>query len=189
MVGDVPITRYWLIPTEVRPKMFTPHPSMSSDEIRERTQSVWDSFYNWSAIWRRSSLHANSPRPRSRSCSFPSSIARCTPERASPPTAHAARSRRGGRVGPPSNARDCSKPDRCPNCNLLHGNMLTQWGQPERSTFRALRSLSPSCTKRNRAYSDPNVLGRYGRLGFAESSPTTVVHSRTYQRLTSPLAT
>jgi radical SAM superfamily enzyme YgiQ (UPF0313 family) len=54
MVGDVPITRYWLIPTEVRPKMFTPHPSMSSDEIRERTQKVWDRFYNWSAIWQRS---------------------------------------------------------------------------------------------------------------------------------------
>jgi len=54
LVGDVPITRYWLIPIAVRPKMFTPHPSMSSDEIRERTQRVWDRFYNWSAIWRRS---------------------------------------------------------------------------------------------------------------------------------------
>ena len=54
MVGDVPITRYWLIPTEVRPKMFTPHPTMSSDEIRERTQKVWDRFYTWGAIWERS---------------------------------------------------------------------------------------------------------------------------------------
>ena len=54
MVGDVPITRYWMIPTEVRPKMFTPHPTMSSDEIRERTQKVWDRFYNWQAIWERS---------------------------------------------------------------------------------------------------------------------------------------
>jgi hypothetical protein len=54
LVGDVPITRYWLIPPEVRPKMFTPHPSMSSDEIRDRTQKVWDSFYNWRAIWQRS---------------------------------------------------------------------------------------------------------------------------------------
>jgi radical SAM superfamily enzyme YgiQ (UPF0313 family) len=59
MVGDVPITRYWLIPTEVRPKMFTPHPSMSSDEIRERTQKVWDRFYNWSAIWKRSACTPN----------------------------------------------------------------------------------------------------------------------------------
>ncbi|WP_348270177.1 radical SAM protein [Edaphobacter paludis] len=54
LVGDVPITRYWLIPIAVRPKMFTPHPSMSSEEIRERTQKVWDRFYNWSAIWQRS---------------------------------------------------------------------------------------------------------------------------------------
>jgi radical SAM superfamily enzyme YgiQ (UPF0313 family) len=54
LVDGVPITRYWLIPTAVRPKMFTPHPSMSSDEIRERTQTVWDKFYTWSAIWTRS---------------------------------------------------------------------------------------------------------------------------------------
>jgi hypothetical protein len=32
---------------------------MSSDEIRERTQRVWDRFYNWSAIWRRSSCTPN----------------------------------------------------------------------------------------------------------------------------------
>jgi radical SAM superfamily enzyme YgiQ (UPF0313 family) len=59
MVGDVPITRYWLIPTEVRPKMFTPHPTMSSDEIRERTQKVWDRFYNWRFIWKRSACTPN----------------------------------------------------------------------------------------------------------------------------------
>ncbi len=52
--GDIPITRYWLIPTAIRPKMFTPHPSMSSAEISQRTQKVWDRFYNWSAIWQRS---------------------------------------------------------------------------------------------------------------------------------------
>ncbi len=54
LVDGIPITRYWLIPTESRPKMFTPHPSMSSGEISERTQKVWDRFYNWSAIWQRS---------------------------------------------------------------------------------------------------------------------------------------
>ena len=54
MVGDVPITRYWLIPTEVRPKMFTPHPSMSSEEISVRTQKVWDRFYDWRSVWKRS---------------------------------------------------------------------------------------------------------------------------------------
>lgn len=54
LVGDIPITRYWLIPSEVRPKMFTPHPSMSADEILQRTQKVWDRFYTWKPIWERS---------------------------------------------------------------------------------------------------------------------------------------
>ncbi len=53
-VDGIPITRYWLIPSNIRPKMFTPHPSMSSDEIRDRTQRVWDRFYTMPAIWRRS---------------------------------------------------------------------------------------------------------------------------------------
>ncbi len=53
-VGDVPLTRYWLIPIAVRPKMFTPHPSMTSDEISACTQRVWDRFYTWRAIWQRS---------------------------------------------------------------------------------------------------------------------------------------
>ena len=53
-VGGVPITRYWLIPAGVRPKMFSPHETMSSEEIRERTQGVWDSFYGLREIWRRS---------------------------------------------------------------------------------------------------------------------------------------
>ena len=63
LVGDVPITRYWLIPAEVRPKMFTPHPAMTSREIGERTQKVWDRFYDWGSIWQRS---ACAPRLRSR---------------------------------------------------------------------------------------------------------------------------
>lgn len=54
-IDEIPISRYWLIPSNKRPKMFTPHPTMSSDEIRERTQKVWDRFYSWTAIWKRSS--------------------------------------------------------------------------------------------------------------------------------------
>ena len=54
MVEGTPITRYWLIPTRIRPKMFTPHPTMSSEEIKERTQGVWDRFYDWSSVWKRS---------------------------------------------------------------------------------------------------------------------------------------
>ncbi len=53
-VNGTPLTRYWLIPTSVRPKMFTPHPSMESTEISTRTQAVWDRFYEFGAIWKRS---------------------------------------------------------------------------------------------------------------------------------------
>jgi hypothetical protein len=50
----VPVTRHWLIPTEQRPKLYIPHPDMAPDEIRVRTQKVWDSFYSLPKIWRRS---------------------------------------------------------------------------------------------------------------------------------------
>jgi radical SAM superfamily enzyme YgiQ (UPF0313 family) len=53
-VDDQPLTRYWLIPEERRPKMFSPHPVMSADEIRQRTQAVWDRFYGLRSIWNRS---------------------------------------------------------------------------------------------------------------------------------------
>jgi hypothetical protein len=53
-VDGIPITRYWLIPASVRPKMFSPHETMSTEEIRERTQGVWDSFYGMREIWIRS---------------------------------------------------------------------------------------------------------------------------------------
>jgi tRNA A37 methylthiotransferase MiaB len=52
-IGGIPLTRYWLIPSHLRPKLFFPHPTMAADEIRERTQGVWDSFYSLSAIWKR----------------------------------------------------------------------------------------------------------------------------------------
>ncbi len=52
-IQGVPVTRYWLIPGALRPKLYTPHPTMSPDEIRQRTQKVWDSFYSLPEIWRR----------------------------------------------------------------------------------------------------------------------------------------
>jgi hypothetical protein len=55
-VEGVPITRPWLIPQHRRPKMYWPHPVMSADEIRQRTQAVWDRFYSLSFIWKRSSF-------------------------------------------------------------------------------------------------------------------------------------
>ena len=53
-VTGIPLTRYWLIPAEQRPKMFMPHPTMSSEEMRQRTQGVWDQFYSLRSIWKRS---------------------------------------------------------------------------------------------------------------------------------------
>lgn len=53
-VGGVPITRHWLIPQNQRPKVYAPHPVMSTDEIRARTQAVWDEFYSLRRIWARS---------------------------------------------------------------------------------------------------------------------------------------
>jgi len=62
-IGGVPITRPWLIPQERRPKMYWPHPVMTADEIRLRTQSVWDRFYSLKYIWQRSRF-LKAPRAR-----------------------------------------------------------------------------------------------------------------------------
>lgn len=58
-VSGVPVTRYWLIPPHERPKMFMPHPVMGSEEMRARTQGVWDRFYSLTAIWKRSACTPN----------------------------------------------------------------------------------------------------------------------------------
>ena len=50
----IPLSRYWLIPKADRPRVFSAHPTMDADEIRVRTQRVWDRFYDVRAIWRRS---------------------------------------------------------------------------------------------------------------------------------------
>jgi radical SAM superfamily enzyme YgiQ (UPF0313 family) len=53
-VAGIPISRHWLIPQSRRPKVYVPHPKMGADEIRARTQGVWDQFYSMPAIWNRS---------------------------------------------------------------------------------------------------------------------------------------
>jgi radical SAM superfamily enzyme YgiQ (UPF0313 family) len=53
-VDNVPLTRYWLIPTSKRPKLYTPHPSMAPHEIRQGTQATWDAFYSLPVVWKRS---------------------------------------------------------------------------------------------------------------------------------------
>jgi radical SAM superfamily enzyme YgiQ (UPF0313 family) len=55
-IDGVPVTRYWLIPSSRRPKLYMPHPVMSSDEIRQHTQTTWDQFYSLSNIWERSKI-------------------------------------------------------------------------------------------------------------------------------------
>jgi radical SAM superfamily enzyme YgiQ (UPF0313 family) len=54
VVDGVPLTRYWLIPPEHRPRVYTPHPMMSADELRAHTQAVWDRFYGLGLVWTRS---------------------------------------------------------------------------------------------------------------------------------------
>ena len=53
-IDGIPITRHWLIPQDLRPKVYLPHPAMSPDDIRTRTQAVWDQFYSLRRIWARS---------------------------------------------------------------------------------------------------------------------------------------
>ena len=55
-IAGIPLTRRWLIPQALRPKLYWDHPVMSAEEIRSRTQAVWDSFYSFSSIWKRSSF-------------------------------------------------------------------------------------------------------------------------------------
>jgi tRNA A37 methylthiotransferase MiaB len=53
-VDGVPVSRHWLIPQALRPKVYMDHPVMTPDEIRHRTQAVWDRFYSLGSIWKRS---------------------------------------------------------------------------------------------------------------------------------------
>jgi len=58
-IAGIPITQHWLIPEDRRPKIYIPHATMSPDEIRSRTQRVWDEFYSWGNIWARSKIVPN----------------------------------------------------------------------------------------------------------------------------------
>jgi hypothetical protein len=55
-IAGYPLTRFWLIPPSQRPKVYTPHPSLSPEEIRRGTQSTWDRFYSIPAIWERAKV-------------------------------------------------------------------------------------------------------------------------------------
>ncbi len=53
-VDGIPITRHWLVPQGRRPKVYSPHPTLSPEDIRAGTQAVWDQFYSVPNIWKRS---------------------------------------------------------------------------------------------------------------------------------------
>jgi radical SAM superfamily enzyme YgiQ (UPF0313 family) len=53
-IDGIPVTRYWLIPPERRPRVYSPHPRMTPDELRAYTQYVWDRFYALRLVWERS---------------------------------------------------------------------------------------------------------------------------------------
>lgn len=55
-IDGVPLTRHWLLPPMRRPKVYTPHPRMTPEQIRELTQATWDRFYSLPAIWQRSEM-------------------------------------------------------------------------------------------------------------------------------------
>ena len=55
-IDGVPVTQHWLIPQSKRPKLYSPHPTMSIEEIRTRTQEAWDSFYSWQRVWARAKV-------------------------------------------------------------------------------------------------------------------------------------
>ena len=55
-IAGFPLTRYWLMPRAERPRLAIPHPVMSGEEIRSQTQRVWDHFYSFPLIWKRSNF-------------------------------------------------------------------------------------------------------------------------------------
>jgi radical SAM superfamily enzyme YgiQ (UPF0313 family) len=55
-IAGVPLTRYWLIPPHQRPKVYTPHPTLTAEDIRRGTQATWDRFYSIAAIWQRARI-------------------------------------------------------------------------------------------------------------------------------------
>jgi len=53
MVDGIPLTRYWLIPRHLRPRLYIPHPTMSVEQIRQQTHGAWKRYYSFPLIWKR----------------------------------------------------------------------------------------------------------------------------------------
>ena len=115
--GGVPITRYWLIPAEIRPKMFTPHPSMSSEEIARTHPEGLGQVLSTGALSGKGQPALHVCGPGSLSCFFPSSTGRCMRELEFRPIAPAERSPRGGPGGQLGSAGSCSRQSQCRICS------------------------------------------------------------------------
>jgi hypothetical protein len=55
IIDGIPITRYWLLPANKRPKLAMPHPTMSEEQVRVGTNDAWTRFYSVASIWKRAS--------------------------------------------------------------------------------------------------------------------------------------
>jgi radical SAM superfamily enzyme YgiQ (UPF0313 family) len=53
-ISGFPASHYWLVPKSQRKELALPHPTMTSQEIRSRTQETWDRFYSVKEIYKRS---------------------------------------------------------------------------------------------------------------------------------------
>jgi radical SAM superfamily enzyme YgiQ (UPF0313 family) len=56
LIEGVPLTRYWLLPRELRPKLCMPHPVMSQESVRLGTLDAWTRFYSVRSIWSRAKV-------------------------------------------------------------------------------------------------------------------------------------
>jgi len=55
-ISGFPESRYWLVPRDQRKELNLPHPTLTSQQIREYTQETWDQFYSLKSIYERSNF-------------------------------------------------------------------------------------------------------------------------------------
>jgi len=63
-VNGIPVTRRWLIPKKDRMSAYVANGHLTQEELRLRTQSVWDRFYSFGKIWERSGKFTGNVRGR-----------------------------------------------------------------------------------------------------------------------------
>lgn len=64
IIDGIPITRYWLLPANKRPKLAMPHPFMTEEQVRAGTNAAWSRFYSVGSIWKRGSSRLTRFRSR-----------------------------------------------------------------------------------------------------------------------------